>query len=310
MSEEKKHHKSKKTKINVPWVLSVSLLIILIGSLVTGGFGTLTGMCVGNGNGAANIAIDDINSNLEEGQAELVKIENTNFITFSYLDKNYGAFISADGQLLTPPMEVADPNQQQAQAPAFDAPDTEIPTVELFVMSFCPYGMQAENIMLDVVDLLGDKVVIQPRFIVNVVDGEVQSLHGEYEANENMRQACIWKNYDQETFWNYIKEFNPVCNKDNLDTCWKEKAEAAGIDVATIETCFEAEGVSLMEADAAISNQYGVTGSPTLIINGEKYQGARTPEGYKNGICTGFATVPEECSQTLTGDAGTASGNC
>ena len=228
MSEEKAH-KSKKTKINVPWIVSGALIIILAASLVTGGFGTLTGMCIAGGNGAA-AAIDVINSNLEQGEVTLVEVENTQFITFSYQNKNYGAFISADGQLLTAPMEVA----SQEPAPSFDAPDVELPIAELFVMSFCPYGMQAEDVMLDVVNLLGDKAVIQPRFIVNVVDGEVQSLHGEYEANENMRQACIWKNYGQDKFWEYIKEFNPVCNKNNLDTCWKEAAGKVGVDIGLV----------------------------------------------------------------------------
>ena len=64
-----------------------------------------------------------------------------------------------------------------------------------------------------------------------------------------------------------------------------------------------------MVSDADLSNAYGVTGSPTIIINGMKFQGDRTPEGYKNGICTGFLNVPSECSQELSQISSTA-GSC
>ena len=70
------------------------------------------------------------------------------------------------------------------------------PSVELFVMSFCPYGVQAENAMGPVVDLLGSKADIKIRFIATVngaTPDTVRSLHGLSEAKEDLRQLCIMR---------------------------------------------------------------------------------------------------------------------
>ena len=42
------------------------------------------------------------------------------------------------------------------------------------------------------------------------------------------------------------------------------------------------------------SNEKRIGGSPTLMINGVTYRGARTAEGYKQAICSAFEEVPEE----------------
>ena len=46
------------------------------------------------------------------------------------------------------------------QTPSQEITKTDKPNVELFVMSFCPYGVQAETAMKPVVDLLGDSADI------------------------------------------------------------------------------------------------------------------------------------------------------
>lgn len=86
----------------------------------------------------------------------------------------------------------------------------------------------------------------------------------------------------------------------------------AGIDTARIETCASGqEGIALLKSDESDANRNGATGSPTLIINGVTYYGARTPEAYKQGICNSFITAPVECNTTLSGSAAaTASGAC
>jgi protein-disulfide isomerase len=95
------------------------------------------------------------------------------------------------------------------------------------------------------------------------------------------------------------------------DTCWKDSAKTSGIDTSKIDTCSKgSDGMALIKADADLSSANGVSGSPTLIINGATYNGARTPEAYKTGICDAFTTSPTECSQTLSNAASTASGNC
>ncbi len=229
-------------------------------------------------------------------------------------------WVSKDGNLLFTSgidMSQSIPNQQTGQG--FDAPDSEKPVVELFVMSFCPYGVQAENMMKPVVDLLGDKVDFKIRFIASVTGNtidSVQSLHGPNEAKEDLRQACIQKHYPDK-FWTYLMGINSNCysvyrDAQALETCWKAQAQAAGIDISQVEVCaYGQEGLGLLRADEQAAEQYGVSGSPTLIINGVQYSGSRSSEAFKQAICSGFASQPAECGQTLSTSGGSApAGGC
>lgn len=196
---------------------------------------------------------------------------------------------------------------------------TDKPVAELFVMSFCPYGVQAEGVMAPVFDLLGDKADIRIRFIASVSGDDinnVQSLHGPIEGIEDARQLCVAKNYDQKTLWKYITNINTDCypiyrNGDDVyETCWKKAAKDAGVNAAKLETCIKDEGVALINTEDQAAKQSGVSGSPTLLINGVKSQAARTPEGYKAAICSAFNTPPAECNEVLASTGAAASGGC
>jgi hypothetical protein len=193
------------------------------------------------------------------------------------------------------------------------------PSVELFVMSFCPYGVQAESAMKPVAELLGTKADIKVRYIVSI-NGDsvnsVKSLHGISEAKEDLRQICVAKNSPQK-YWSYITELNAQCypiykNATQLESCQKNVTETLGIDNRKIETCaLGSEGLALLRADETITKTLRVTGSPTLIMNGQIYSGQRTPEAYKQAICDRFETPPAECSVNLSAQAVAASsGSC
>lgn len=319
-----------KTKLTIknPWkiatvALAVSVLIILFSG------GSLKTTSV-SANEVGKKAIDFINNNLVQAgtQVSLVSVEESagmyKIIT-SYQGQQIPVYVSKDGSYLfvSQPinMSVEIPKQTEQQT-TFDAPDKDKPEANLFVMSFCPYGVLAEKSMKPVVDLLGAKSDIKIRFIVNVggdtIDS-VQSLHGTTEAQEDARQACIMKYYDQKTFWNYLMEIDSNCygkidtrNASALDTCWKDAANKTQINITKIEVCSKgSEAVNLLKEDEKLANQYGVQGSPTLIINGEVYNGARDSESFKQAICSGFTTKPSECSQTLSSSSGSApTGGC
>lgn len=195
---------------------------------------------------------------------------------------------------------------QETPKTMFDAPDKEKPEVNLFVMSFCPYGIQAENYMKPAVDLLGEKIDIKIRFIANIQNDNVVSLHGANEAMEDRRQLCIMKYYDQKTYWNYLIEIDNNCSSvysdaNALETCWKNAANKFNIDTAKIDACSKgSESIDMLKADEQLAQKYGVSGSPTLIINGEQYSGDRGSEAFKQAICSGFSSKPSECSQTLS----------
>jgi hypothetical protein len=175
--------------------------------------------------------------------------------------------------------------------------------------------------MSPVINLLGTKANINIRFIAqvqgNTID-KVSSLHGPNEALQDAVQVCIMKNYSRKTYWDYLMEFDSNCptylqNSTGLDACWKAAATKYGIDATTMDTCSKSSAaITLLTADEQEGSKYGVQGSPTLIINGVTYNGDRTPDAFKQGICSAFTTVPTECSQALSsGSAGTVpSGGC
>jgi glutaredoxin len=191
--------------------------------------------------------------------------------------------------------------------------------VDLYVMSFCPYGTQAETVMKPVVGLLGSKADIRLRYITTVTGttaDSVNSLHGPLEAQEDLRQICIQKYYPVK-LWTYIARFDEACypasgNTETQKACWMNASTAAGIDMAKISACASGpEGISLLKADEADSNKNGASGSPTLTINGVTYSGERTPEAYKQAICNSFENAPAECNTTLsTTQVTNASGWC
>lgn len=320
MAEEKE--KEGKITIKLPkfnlWILiSLVLAIALVLSIIQGW--SITGKATGvlSSNDTAKKAIDYINNNLvQEGtSASLISTEDAGSmynIIFSYQGNQYSFYMTKDGKYLT--QSVWDTSKQKEQPKPEEIPKTDKPTVQLYVMSFCPYGIEAEKTMKPVVDLLGSKVAIEPHFIVSISGTTINSLHGEYEANEDMRQACVWKNYGQATFWKYVDYISNNCNKDNIDTCWKDAAKNASVDVTKIETCVTNQGLDLMKADNQLTTSLGISGSPTLIINGVKSNivySYGNSEAYKEAICGAFTTPPSECSKTL-GDTGstTPAGGC
>jgi len=319
-SEEKKIKKNKWMFISVIFII---LTIVFAGLYLTKDSGLSTGY-------AANKAINWIKSYYSaNGIAVNINLVNASEVNGVYkfivnMSSSQGAglaeyYVSKDGNIFFPQGIPTTPLiSSSALQTETEIPKTEKPTVDLYVMSFCPYGVQAEKIMKPVYDLLKNKADFKIRFIANVggdtVDS-VQSLHGNNEAKEDLRQLCINKYYP-DSYWNYVFNFDNTCyslanNANALDDCWKNESLKLGINVSKIESCaYSSEGLNLLKADEELTDKYGVTGSPTLIINGVDYSGARTSEAYKQAICSAFKTAPAECNQSLSTTGTAASGNC
>jgi hypothetical protein len=75
-----------------------------------------------------------------------------------------------------------------------------------------------------------------------------------------------------------------------------------------IENGAKANAIAYLAAERELNVQLGVTGSPTVFINGASYDGGRAPEDFKTAICGAFSTAPSECSQSLGTAASSASG--
>lgn len=320
--ERKKEHKEKKFRLHKQ-TIAASIVCIIIGFVVASFMLTFSNISI-TAEQASEKAENFINT-LLQGQAS-ARILNVTEVGGMYKFKivvdgsSFESYMSKDGKLLFPQAydleEISKQvSQQPTQPQQFDAPDSDKPKVELFVMSFCPYGIQAEKAMKPVVDLLGSKADFRIRFIASAGDtlDSIQSLHGASEANEDLRQLCIQKLYP-EKFWKYLMyidaKYPNEINTNNIETKWKEAANATGLNATSIESCVSTDGLIMLKADEQTSTQYGVMGSPTLIINGVVFSGQRTPEYFKQAVCSAFATQPAECSQTISETVSVTQGGC
>lgn len=225
----------------------------------------------------------------------------------------FDSYISKDGEFMFPEGynldATTEPTTQNGDDTSTEIPKSDKPDVNLFVMSFCPYGNQAEDTMLPVYDLLKDKVNWNIHYIVSVNNDAVTSLHGQPEVDQNEREACVLQESGTDKWWQFATYVNNNCGSNG--SCWQEAARNAGLDVAAIDNCVSSKGLSLMAGEAAATSEAGVSGSPTLIINGVEtnsvYQYGNS-QAYLAAICSGFNSAPQECSQQLATEGNTSSG--
>ena len=330
--EEVKEEKKITIKLNLNrWMVSTFVLtaisiVLLVGWIVTPRM-QITGEFVKLGKEEiGKKVIDYINNNLVPPgtSASLVSVkEFSGFyeITVSYQGQNIPVYASLDGSYLF--LQAFDMSKeiQRPQAKGFDAPDREKPNVKFFVMSFCPYGNQAESGLEPVYRLLKDKVEWEPHYVIYSnygnypdycldEDRKYCSMHGIQELNQDVRELCVWKYYSHDLWWDFVLKVNEKCNSRNADICWEDIAKDLGIDVEKIKKCQKEEAVSLLEKEIELNEKYGVRGSPTVFINDELYAGSRTPEAYKQAICSGFIKPPEECNKTLSTSGSSTQGQC
>jgi len=276
---------------------------------------------------AGDKAIAYINHNLVRGaSASLINVSEeagVYKIHFKIQDREWDAYVTKDGKYLFDRWFEIDEKPQASQQPQQkEIPKSEKPEVKLFVMSFCPYGNQAEEIVKPVVDLLGGVVEIEPRYVIyeNYASGypafcldkenKYCSMHGINELNQDIREICVYKN-QKDKFWDFVLEVNKSCSVDNVETCWKQAARKTGVNVNAVLACQKENGQKYAVEEKELNKKYNVSGSPTLVINGVRYSGPRTPEDYKKAICGAFEAQPKECETTLNSESQTpSSGGC
>lgn len=195
------------------------------------------------------------------------------------------------------------------------------PVIELFVMSHCPYGTQMEKAILPAIEALGDTVDFQLKFVY-------YAMHGEMEMQEQLAQYCIQKE-DPQKLIPYLNCFlqegdSSAClskaqiSPDTLKACTAQADTEFGITAAFEDKNSWLSGrFPMFNIHAKENENYGVRGSPTLVINGQTAQvSSRDPNTVLGVICSYFNDAPNECSETLSTDvpspgfgSGTGSGS-
>ena len=139
--------------------------------------------------------------------------------------------------------------------------------LELFVMSQCPYGVMAENKIIEAYKagkLPKDKQ-IKIRYIVsyNAENDTFQSLHGQAEWEEDARQLVIAK-YFPEKFWDYMEIRNDMYQSKKWG--WILAAKEVGLNPDEIERLMP-EGKAMLKEEAKYGE--GINSSPTFLWEGK-----------------------------------------
>ena len=148
------------------------------------------------------------------------------------------------------------------------------PTLELFVMSYCPFGVQAEEKIIPIVKEFGDKIDFKLQFIADEKETvslnditPFTSLHGYPEVAENIRQLLIAQEYPDK-YLDYI-----LCRGKKLEKSWEDCAEKLGIDVVKIQRLFDSsEAEQLFRENIKRAEELGIRASPTILVDNHQFR--------------------------------------
>lgn len=255
--------------------------------------------------------IDFINENFLRGNLEATLVGEIERVSGLYkfklkiADNEYTSYISRDGKLLFP--EAIDlttelkksTSQSKKKLTCEDLKKREFPKLEAFVVSYCPFGLQMERILAKIVkEIPSFSNYIKVRYLGEITGKEIQSMHGEKEAQENLTQICLREEQGAK-FFDYL---NCFIKEGKSEKCLK----FAKVNQEKLSQCKKdsQRGLKYAKEDFELARKYQISGSPTLILNGERVNefdfGGRTAQAVKEIICCGFKEKPKECAKTLT----------
>jgi len=290
-------------------IVAIIITGVLIAANSKGGFQMPSVLGMSDKKIAQNV-VDYINNNqLSQSPASLVSVSRESGLVkvkIKIAEQEFDSYATKDGKLLFPQAiniggetgkTTTDNNQQGTPK---EVTKTDSPMVEAFVVARCPYGLQMQRAMAEAIKeqpALAQYMVVRYMGEVSSDGKSTTAMHGDAEAKENLRQICI-REEQPAKYWNYV-----ACQMKAGDTTGCEKS--TGVDSTKLNSCIStpSKGVAYAKADFDLNAKYGVTGSPTMILNGTKVDegsyGGRSSDGVRGMVCAGFNTEAGFCSTKL-----------
>ena len=262
---------------------------------------------------AAQNAINYINENLLQkgvtaSLADVVEENGLYKIRLKVGEKEFISYVTKDGKILFPEEGIDLEKKiakEETPTSTQEIQKTDKPDVKLFVMAYCPYGLQMEKAYLPVYNLLKEKADMGIYF-VNYI------MHEKKEIDENLRQYCIQKE-EKEKYYDYLSCFvkaggfekclnEAKIDKEKMNSCISETDKEYKItQLYNDKSTWLSGRYPRFDVHTDLNEKYGVQGSPTVVINDKVVEvSSRSPEKFKEVICQAFNSPPEECSQTLS----------
>lgn len=165
------------------------------------------------------------------------------------------------------------------------------PTMQVFIMSHCPYGTQMVKGLLPVWRAFNGKANIELRFVS-------YTMHGAQEDLDNNRIMCI----REEQSSKLIDYLDCYVHADGTEAGAQSCISKVNIDKTKLDSCVTNSAATYYAVDKQLNTQYSVQGSPTVIIDGKEASVyPRDPATVAKALCDAFTgTKPAECSQAFS----------
>jgi len=162
------------------------------------------------------------------------------------------------------------------------------PTLQVFIMSHCPYGTQILKGFIPVMEKFAGKANVELRFVS-------YTMHGAQEDLDNKRIVCVREEQSSKLI-DYLNCFVSGSGSE-ADT---QKC-IANLDKAKLDSCVASRADGYLEADKALNTEYGVEGSPTIVLDGKTASIGRDPQSLATALCNAFiGSKPSVCSETFS----------
>lgn len=266
-----------------PWILSTAVLGVILLFLLIMSFTGITGKSISEEKAGELILSFAESQGVSVDLIGVAEEDSFYVVTISLQGQTFPLYVTKDGkymvQAVIPLSETKVNTPTSAEAKA--APKSDKPEAELFIMTHCPYGTQAEKGFIPMINEMKDLIDYKIRFVHYF-------MHGETEENETYAQICIRE--EQPT--KFIPYLTCFLEDGNSSRCLKESK----VDVAKLNTCIKnGKAKEYYALDSQLSEQYGVQGSPALVVNGVQVSSGRSPSAYLSTVCNAFNNAPKEC---------------
>ncbi len=175
----------------------------------------------------------------------------------------------------------------------------------------CPYGIEAERILLPLAMEFPNRIDLEVRFLSDVrneTPGDPEAIQclaspesgldiPETEPKssslaQQLRIQILVREYLPERFMDYLS----LWLRSDEETDWRQIARGAGIAPEMIDTWLQAgEAEALLAADIARGEELGIDASPTLLIEGREYEGILQSSQLPRSLCEALELDSDFC---------------
>jgi len=252
--------------------------------------------------------------NSPDTKFEVTSVKDTNGVYEFVLkleNQSYTSYITKDGKILftsgvkldeigKKPAAAASSTQAQKKLTANDLKKSDQPTLTAFVVANCPYGLQTQRVFKKVLEEIPTIASnLKVKYIGAITNGKITSMHGDAEAQENLKQICI-RDEQSDLYWPYV---NCYMQEGKTDQC----TASVGVDTTKMNACTAdaKRGLAYAQKDFEAGNKLNVSGSPTLVLNDSQVVsefdfGGRVPNSVKTIVCGGSKTPADYCTKDIS----------